>query len=91
MFVRDFLANIDLTQQTTPVWLDNKAGVDACLTLSQPKSKHISLRVFFLRDAIQKGIISVHHLSTDHQRADSLTKPLSGIKFIRQRELLGVS
>jgi hypothetical protein len=91
MFVRDFLANIDLTQQTTPVWLDNKAGVDACLTLSQPKSKHISLRVFFLRDAIQKGIISVRHLSTDHQRADSLTKPLSGIKFIRQRELLGVS
>lgn len=46
-------------------------------------TKHIDIKVKFIRDHYQKGIIDVTFVPTDKQLADFLTKPMSASKFNR--------
>jgi len=39
--------------------------------------KHIQIDLHFVRDLVQKGSLQVHHVHTQDQLADLLTKPLS--------------
>lgn len=39
---------------------------------------------------MEKGTIVIKHVSTEMQRADVLTKPMSVVKFEKMRGLLGV-
>ena len=45
------------------------------------KAKHIEIKHHFIRDYIQRGILSLNFVDTDHQWADIFTKPLSEDKF----------
>jgi hypothetical protein len=91
LFFRDFLEMIHLNQQTTSLYLDNKSGIDACNTLTQPKAKHIAIRLAFLRDAVQKHLVRVSYVSTYEQIADCLTKPSGGLKFQKHCQQLGMT
>lgn len=53
-------------------------------------SKHIDVRFHFIRDCMERGDIVIKHVSSDDQRVDVLTKPMSAVKFVRMRELLGI-
>ncbi|XP_019227851.1 PREDICTED: uncharacterized protein LOC109209119 [Nicotiana attenuata] len=44
------------------------------------RTKHIEVDCHFVRDQLQAGLISLHHIGTDSQLADILTKALTGIK-----------
>nr|XP_016513992.1 PREDICTED: uncharacterized mitochondrial protein AtMg00810-like [Nicotiana tabacum] len=44
------------------------------------RTKHIEVDCHFVRDQLQAGLISLHHIRTDNQLADILTKALTGIK-----------
>ena len=44
------------------------------------RTKHIEVDCHFVRDKLQEGLISLHHVSTSNQLADILTKALTGIK-----------
>ncbi len=39
---------------------------------------------------VQQGAIRLHHIGTDEQVADILTKPLGKVKFLAFQERLGV-
>eukprot|EP00253_Pinus_taeda_P030695 PITA_30695 len=54
------------------------------------RSKHIDIKYHFIRDMVQRGAIRLHHIGTDEQAADILTKPLGKVKFLDFREQLGV-
>jgi hypothetical protein len=54
------------------------------------KTKHIEIRVHFLRDHYEKGDIDLHHIDTQNQLADIFTKPLDQAQFARLRGELGV-
>jgi hypothetical protein len=54
------------------------------------RSKHIDIRYHFIWDMVQRGAIRLHHIGTDEQVADILTKPLGKVKFLTFRERLGV-
>ncbi|XP_019265020.1 PREDICTED: uncharacterized protein LOC109242641 [Nicotiana attenuata] len=43
-------------------------------------TKHIEVDCHFVRDQLQAGLISLHHIRTDNQLADIITKDLTGIK-----------
>lgn len=49
--------------------------------LFNERSKHISVKLHFARDIIEKGTVSVKKVSTDDNAADMLTKPLPSNKF----------
>ena len=54
------------------------------------RSKHIHTRYHFIRECVEKGLIEVHHVPGQEQKADILTKALGRIKFREMRDLVGV-
>ena len=67
----------------------------SCIKLSENtvfhvRSKHIEMRYHYVRDMVQKNILSIQYVSTAEQIADILTKPLSLTKFVYFRDKLGV-
>ncbi|CAI7859543.1 unnamed protein product [Closterium sp. NIES-53] len=55
------------------------------------RTKHISLRYFFVKDAIDKGRMRLVYCPTSDMAADSLTKKLTRQKFHHCNQLSGVS
>ena len=45
----------------------------------------------FIRDLVQRGTLKLHHIRTDEQIADILTKPLTTTKFVFFRDKLGMA
>jgi len=45
------------------------------------RTKHISLKYYYIRDLRDKGVIDLIYISTSKQKADSLTKALEKIEF----------
>ena len=65
------------------------------LTLLKPivniqEKKYIDIRHHFLRDNVEKGLISMNFCATDKQTADIFTKALSREQFERNRLELGM-
>jgi hypothetical protein len=52
------------------------------------RTKHIDLRHLFIRDQLSKGLLTVQHVSTKENVADTFTKPLSFPLFSHHRNLL---
>ena len=55
------------------------------------RSKHIEMRYHYVRDMVQKNILSIQYVSTMEQTAYILTKPPSLTKFVYFRDKLGVA
>ncbi|CAI7799485.1 unnamed protein product [Closterium sp. NIES-53] len=55
------------------------------------RTKHISLRYFFVKDAIDKGRMRLVYCPTSDMAADSLTKKLTRHKFHHCNQLSGIS
>jgi hypothetical protein len=55
---------------------------------SSDRTRHVSIRYFWMKDRIEAGDIEVIYKPTDDMIADVLTKPLHGDKFTRLRNLL---
>ena len=43
-----------------------------------------------IQDMVQQGAIRLHHIGTDEQVVDILTKPLGKVKFLAFHERLGI-
>jgi hypothetical protein len=54
------------------------------------RSKRIEIRYHYVRDIVQKNILSIQYVPTTEQTTDILTKPLSLTKFVYFRDKLGV-
>ena len=54
------------------------------------KMKHLSLCLFWLRDAVQDGLIEPAFVSTEDMAADILTKALDRLKVQKCVEMLGL-
>lgn len=50
-----------------------------------PNSRHIEIRFQYIRDLVQKSLISVEHTPSEDMIADILTKPLGYVKVIQAR------
>ena len=61
----------------TPVYIDNKSAITLCeLLKSNHKTKHINMRINFIRECINSAIVSLYFVPTGMNVADILTKPL---------------
>jgi exosome complex RNA-binding protein Rrp4 len=50
------------------------------------RSRHISIRHFWLAERVANGEILIEHLRTDKMFANVLTKPVQGAQFVKERE-----
>lgn len=84
----------DLTgweNSSVKLYVDNKSAISLMKNpVFHGRSKHIDTSYHFIRECIEKRIISVEHVSSEEQRADILTKALPRIKYVEMRSLLGV-
>ena len=55
------------------------------------RMKHLDIRHFWLRDAVQDGKLDPVYISTDDQVADLLTKSLPVAKIEKFRTLMGLT
>jgi hypothetical protein len=71
------------------VFEDNVGALEmARLPKMRPRTKHLCIRLHHFREKVRKGEISIHHIATELQVADMLTKPQPFVLFVAQRSTL---
>ena len=69
-------------QEAVSIGCDNQSALSlAKHQVYHEKSKHIDVRLHFIREEIEKGKVKVFKVHTSENPADMLTKPLSKEKF----------
>jgi hypothetical protein len=83
LHVRDLLSFFGEEQKNkTIIYCDSKSGIDLLNTLkSNENTRHINVRVHFIREALNKNQIQLQFIGTNNNVADGLTKALEGPKF----------
>lgn len=77
--------------QKVVIRIDNQSAI--ALTRNpvfHGRSKHIHARFHFIRECVERGQVTVEHVSGDQQKADILTKALGRIKHKEMRDLIGM-
>ncbi|CAM6105943.1 unnamed protein product [Calypogeia fissa] len=77
--------------QRVVIYGDNKPTL--ALTINpenHQRTKHIEVQWHYVREQVRKGTVTLEYLSTNDMPADSLTKPLTGTRFHRFIQLLGM-
>jgi hypothetical protein len=83
--VRDLLEFLGCEQQEpTKIYMDNASAIEICRTLkSMHKTKHINVRINYIREVINSRMVEIHFVGSQWNVADVLTKPLPWNLFER--------
>jgi len=76
------LEDYQITENCIPIYCHNTAAI--CLSknpILHSRAKHIEIKHHFIRDYVQKGVLDIQFIDTDHQWADIFTKPLTVERF----------
>jgi hypothetical protein len=78
-------------QEKHTIYIDNMSCIRIIKNpVFHRRSKHISLKELMIRDHYEKQEIDIEHLSTVYQKADLLTKVLTGPRLAELRKLIGL-
>ena len=90
IWTKNFIAAQGHSERPATVYQDNMSTIamaDKGRSTSE-RTKHIHVRYFFIKDAVERGEIKIVYKPTGQMVADLLTKPLQGEQFRRLRALL---
>ena len=91
VWVRNFIIEQGYKLERAKINHDNKAAITLIENgkSKSERSRHISIRYFFVHDRIKSGEIKLQYLNTEEMIADILTKPLQGslFKYLRSKLL----
>ncbi|KAJ1704767.1 hypothetical protein LUZ63_004546 [Rhynchospora breviuscula] len=93
VWLRRILADLGQTQrQPTPIYCDNQSAIAMSKNpVHHGRTKHIDIKIYFIRELVAQGEVELMAVSTEEQTADILTKALARGKFEKFRKRLGVS
>ena len=78
-------------EASVKLFMDNVSAIALSKNpVHHDRSKHIDTKYHFIRECIEEGKVEVEHVGTASQLADIFTKALGRLKFLEQREALGV-
>ena len=73
------------------LFIDNQSALNVSKNPEHHgRMKHLDLRTFWLRDAVEAKHIASFHLPTDDMPADLLTKSLAREKVVKFRSMMGL-
>ena len=73
------------------VYCDSSSAIDISKNLVQhSKTKHIEIRYHFIRDLVERKIVSLEYIPTERLNANIFTKPLDRSKFETLRQVIGL-
>lgn len=92
IWLKALIEDFDIkNDDSVPIYEDNQSVIK---TVDSPqinkRSKHIVIKYMFLRDNVQKNVISFQYVNSANQTADILTKALPSPSFLKHREALHV-
>jgi len=91
LWIRQQLKDFSVDTGCIPIFCDNTSAINISKNLCQHKrTKHIDIPDHFLRDSVEKRLISMNFCATNNQIADIFTKALSREQFGRNRLELGL-
>jgi len=90
IYLRNLLKELEFEQkEPTIIYVDNKSSMLLLETLkSSHKTKHINMRINFMREQIINRTIKLKFVPTEDQVADILTKALPRATFEKFRKIL---
>jgi hypothetical protein len=81
---------IDIT--SVPINVDNTGAIAFAKNAQfSQRTKHVDIKYHFIQDHVEKGTITVHHVASENNVSDILTKALDRVKFEKLRRELGVT
>jgi len=91
LWIKQQLKDFCIDTGYIPIYYNNTCAINISKNPCQHKrTKHIDIRHHFLRDNVEKGLISMNFCNTDKQIANIFTKALSREQFERNRLELGL-
>ena len=90
LWSRDFLIGLGYTIGKAVLYQDNQSTIRLINNgkSNSLRTKHVSVKYFWLKDRIESGEISVEYCPTEQMIADIMTKPLQGAAFRAMRDKL---
>jgi len=82
LWMKHQLEDYQITENYILIYCDNTTAI--CLSknpILHSRAKHIEIKHHFIRDYVQKGVLDIQFIDTDHQWADIFTKPLTVERF----------
>ena len=74
---------------TTPIYMDNQAAISLSKNPDfREKAKHIEIQYHYLRQQVERDIISITYLPTTEMTADIMTKGLN--RILHQKHVAGM-
>ena len=91
IWLKGIIKELGIEQDQIMVFCDNQSAI--CLAKHQvyyERTKHIDVRMHFVRDVIAEGSMVVHKMPTEDNLANMITKPIPAAKFRHCLDLIGV-
>jgi len=91
LWIKQQLKDFHVDMDAVPIFCDNTSAINISKNPCQHKrTKHIDIRHHFLRDNVEKGLITMNFCPTDKQIADIFNKALPRESFHKNRLELGI-
>ncbi|KAH1073481.1 hypothetical protein J1N35_025809 [Gossypium stocksii] len=77
LWLRKILSDLNLEQESTKILVDNQVVIAISHNpMFHGKTKHLNIKLFFLREVQKEANVMLIHCKTEKQIADVFTKPL---------------
>ena len=91
LWMKGIVAELGVNVEPVIVFCDSQSAIHLSKNqVYHEKTKHIDVRMHFLRDEITKGLINLKKIPTEENPADVLIKSLPSVKFNKCLSLMGI-
>nr|GEY34889.1 copia protein [Tanacetum cinerariifolium] len=77
LWMRTQLTDYGFHFNKIPIYCDLKSAISiSCNPIQHSRTKHVTVRYYFIKEHVEKGTIELYFVKTDYQLADLFTKAL---------------